>query len=125
MWAEPLAADSTKAASEQGDLAALGRVLYELVMHKAYNVAGAWPIPESPEWARMGRAGKGWREFCNKLLSTDPADAMTLEGAQAELNKLKPKKALVPIWAIAAAVLVLAIGGGGVRYFSFLAGPKF
>src|SRR5438552_7218115 len=62
MLAEPLAADSSKAASEQGDLAALGRVLYELVMHKAYSAHGAWPIPESKEWARMGRAGRGWRE---------------------------------------------------------------
>src|SRR6266576_2391121 len=61
----------------QGDLAGLGRVLYELVMHKPYNVAGAWPIPDSPEWARMGKRGKGWKEFCNKLLSTDPADATT------------------------------------------------
>src|SRR2546421_1763422 len=125
MLAEPLAADSTKAASEQGDLAALGRVLYELVMHKPYNVACAWPIPESPEWARMGRAGKGWREFCNKLLSTDPADTMTLEAAQAELIKLKPKKALVPIWAVAAAALLLAIGGGVFSYFHFRPDPNF
>src|SRR5258706_6040244 len=50
---------------------------------------------------------------------------MTLEAAQAELNKLKPKKALVPIWAIAAAVLVLAIGGGVFSYFHFRPDPNF
>src|SRR5882672_4118110 len=125
MLAEPLASDSTKAASEQGDLAAVGRVLYELVMHKAYNVAGAWPIPDTPEWARMGKRGKGWREFCNKLLSTDPADATTLEAAQGELARLKPKKAPVPIWAIAAAVLVVGIGVGLFAYLRLRPDPNF
>jgi hypothetical protein len=124
MLAEPLAADSSKAASEQGDLAALGRVLYELVMHKPYG-SGAWPIPDTPEWARMGKVGKSWKEFCNKLLSADPADALTLEAAQAELAKLKPKKAPVPIWAVAAAVLVLAIGAGVFSYFHFRPDPNF
>jgi hypothetical protein len=124
MLAEPLAADSNKAASEQGDLAALGRVLYELVMHKPY-ASGAWPIPDTPEWARMGKRGKSWKEFCNKLLSTDAADAMTLEAAQAELAKLKPKKAPVPIWAVAAVAAVLAIGIGVFAYFHFRPDPNF
>ncbi len=125
MLAEPLAADSTKAASEKADLAALGRVLYELVMHKPYNVAGAWPIPDSPEWARLGRRGGAWREFCNKLLSSDPADVMTLETAQAEVAKLKPKKAPVPIWAVAAGVAVVGIGVGLFAFFHFRPDPNF
>ncbi len=56
---------------EATDLAALGRLIYGLILHRLPVGAGLVQAGESGEWQVLGRkAGARWRDLCNRLLRT-------------------------------------------------------
>ena len=112
-----------------GDLRALGDLIHQLVLHRPFQngaAAGgagpgeaAWPLRQSPEWARLGRDAARWRELCNWLLT--PAEASggprELEEVVAVLRELTPRRRPVPkrrvlaVLAVPVVLLGLAIAG--------------
>src|SRR3954463_11811484 len=66
---DPCADDQLPAENaDAADMKALGRVIYQLVTHRAFPEVGGWPIQMNADWNRLGRRGKDWLAFCNQLL---------------------------------------------------------
>jgi len=97
-------------AAIEGDVAAVGELIYQLVLHKAPQRLGQRAVAPSEAWQRLGRKGERWRELCSQLLM-NPGD-FTLEQIAEQLEPLREAAASKgPILAVAG-VLVLAIVAG-------------
>lgn len=72
------------------DLRAIAGFIYELVTHRPMPAVKGWKVPESKEWAKLGRHAKAWRNLCNLLL-TGPAEsaAITIDTVIEHLEKLR------------------------------------
>src|SRR5207237_1173242 len=60
--------DDARTAGLAADLAALGRLLYRLVLHAQPPPDSRAPAPPATPWSALGRTGEGWRQLCNRLL---------------------------------------------------------
>ena len=103
-----------QASGEAADVRAIGRLLYQLVMHKPFQIMGGWPVASSEEWRRLGGKGEAWRELCSSLLDPNaPPDTLTLESLAARVGALRKGRAVRALLALAmAAVVVAAVGVG-------------
>ncbi len=132
---------STAVAAKAGDTAdrhALGNLIYQLVIGEPY--AGG-PIEPSPAWNALGAPADRWRALCTDLLSSeqtaDASDA-SWQSISAALERLKPPprtrhmpKVHVPkpprklLRALAALIVLAALGFGGVIYLEGRARAEF
>ncbi|MHC4437106.1 MAG: formylglycine-generating enzyme family protein, partial [Planctomycetota bacterium] len=93
------------------DLRAIARFIYELITHRPTPAVDGWQVPDSPEWAKLGKKADGWRSLCNLLLSASVrSETVTIEKVIEELEKLREvKKLLSPRRLIAAGVVLIAL----------------
>jgi len=93
------------------DLRAIARFIYELITHRPTPAVDGWQVPDSPEWAKLGKQADGWRNLCNLLLSASvKSDTITIEKVSEELEKLRVvKKLLSPGRLIAAGIVLVAL----------------
>lgn len=88
--ADPLApalVDAERDAAE--DLRALGRAMYLAVFNQPLREGTVLPLPPSPQWSALGKAGDRWRELCSALLEPERrTPPMTLEAAAEEIEAL-------------------------------------
>src|SRR6266850_4322311 len=111
---EQLPAENADAA----DMKALGRLIYQLVTHRAFPEVGGWPIQPSNDWQRLGRRGKDWLAFCNQLLDPLTEKPMNLEGAAAAVKKLGAPPILSGKHVMGAAIAAcVAVGAFGIYKF--------
>ena len=104
---------------EEGDVRAVGRLLYRLVVHRRFEQLSSWPIAKSRDWRRMGGIGEAWRHLCERLLDPDaPAEQLTLDWLAGQVTRIARRKAvIVRLVAMGVAVVVLAVVGWlGYRY---------
>lgn len=92
------------------DLRAIAEFIYQFVMHRPSPVSSGWQVPQTEEWARLGKQADDWRNLCNRLLNacTRPG-AMTIEDLLEELDKLKVAKPVPTHRYIIAAGLIVAV----------------
>ncbi|MCK5272075.1 MAG: hypothetical protein KAJ52_05840, partial [Sedimentisphaerales bacterium] len=108
---DPIAAgrmDSRK--SQAADFHDLGELIYQLVTHRPFSSVGGWPIPDGPEWVRLGKQAQVWRALCNRLLTPhlEPG-ALTLEDVEQKLTELRVKKTkTLPVILVALAAIIIA-----------------
>lgn len=82
---------------EAGDLHALGRLIHELVVHRAPGSPGDLPAAGAAEWARLGDKGEAWRQLCVDLCSQPvPPRAATLAAAAKVISGLAPPRVKAP-----------------------------
>jgi formylglycine-generating enzyme required for sulfatase activity len=95
----------------EDDLRAIARFIYELVTHRPTPAVDGWQVPDSPEWAKLGKKADGWRSLCNLLLSASVrSETITIEKVIEELEKLREvKKLLSPRRLIAAGIVLIAL----------------
>lgn len=77
-----------------GDMYSVGSLIYQLVMHRPFRHA-SWPVPDSPEWARLGEAGDLWRPLCSSLLNPELPHRTDLDGLERSLTALEPSRLAV------------------------------
>ncbi|HUA64614.1 MAG TPA: hypothetical protein VME24_02125 [Alphaproteobacteria bacterium] len=108
---------------EAQDLRAIGEIIVQLVERRLIESESdyAYPIESSPDWQKLGKDERRWRELCNRLL--DPQlelDKTNLDWlARAFPAGRGVQKILVPV----AAALVLA--AAGVVLFHVLDAARF
>lgn len=92
------------------DLRAIAELIYELITHRPTPTVEGWQVPDSKEWAALGKQANGWRNLCNLLLSTPTKPGtITFETVLDELTVLKKiKPALSSRRLIAAGIVIIA-----------------
>ena len=92
------------------DLRAVAELIYELITHRPTPAIEGWQVPDSAEWAVLGKQAKGWRNLCNVLLSAPvQPGTIPLETVIEKLAALKTAKpVLSPRRMIAAGLLMIA-----------------
>lgn len=116
---EPLTPDEARRAGEAADLAGVGDLIYQLVMHRAPGLISGG-INATPEWRRLGRKESAWRDLCTRLLDPGQRQQMTLEKLRQDLALLKPARRILPVKSLAAAlvlVVLLGVAYGAWRYW--------
>ncbi len=95
---------------EDTDLRAIAEFIYQLITHRPLPAMSGWQVPDSQEWAQLGKQASDWRNLCNRLLSARiKPEAVTIEALIEELAELKKvKPVLTPRRIIAAALTVAA-----------------
>ncbi|HSI36235.1 MAG: hypothetical protein ACAI43_05085 [Phycisphaerae bacterium] len=111
-------------AAQQADLAAVGNLICQLVLHRLFKGSQSWPIPDSPEWRRLGAKGKAWRDLCNKLLNPAGAEGFTLETLKAKVHKLRPGRHFVTPMRVVVVLFLLLAGSGTYLGFEFFRHKK-
>lgn len=94
-------------ASWNRDLRAIAEFIYELITHRPTPAVDGWQVPESAEWAKLGKQADAWRNLCNLLLGASvKSGIITLETAVEELEKLREVKSLFSTRRLIAAGLI-------------------
>jgi len=93
------------------DLRAIAEFIYQLVMHRPAPTSIGWHVPDSKEWARLGKQAKDWRNLCNRLLNAHlKPDTMTIEILLDQLARLKVSRSAKTLrYIVAAALIVVAV----------------
>jgi hypothetical protein len=102
---------------EIADLRTIGEIIYQLVRRRELESRDDLflPLLSTKEWTSVfGRQTKQWLAICNRLLDPNLSlSTYSLDQLERDLAGLKPKKApVLPIAAVSAAALVLALGLG-------------
>ncbi len=92
------------------DLRAIAELIYELITHRPAPTVEGWQVPDSREWAALGKQANGWRNLCNILLSAPVQPGTVTLGTVIErLAALKTAKpALSSRRLIAAGLMIIA-----------------
>ena len=78
------------------DLRDIAEFIYQLVMHRPSPAVDGWQVPDSKEWAKLGKLAKDWRNLCNRLLNASLKPGMvTIETLIEELARLKKIKPVI------------------------------
>ena len=100
--------------TEASDLYALGKLIYQLVVHQPFDASKPWPLAESEEWEQLGKNGRQWRELCSDLLAPEANSRPKLADACWIVRDLRPRRRIrVPrrwLLAPAAAAIVFVAG---------------
>jgi len=108
-------ASSGKSADDRvSDMRSIGKLVHQLVLGQPWNGEQDWPISDGPQWSKLGREAKGWRELCQQLLDPNarPEDVEALGAAVDALVPRPPKRR--HLLALAALPVVGLIGLMGV-----------
>ncbi|MHC4538609.1 MAG: hypothetical protein ACYS74_02355, partial [Planctomycetota bacterium] len=90
------------------DLRAIAELIYELITHRPTPAVDGWQVPESAEWAKLGRQAQAWRNLCNLMLSASAeSGAATIETVVEELEKLREVTSFLSTRRLIAAGVVL------------------
>jgi hypothetical protein len=94
------------------DLRDIAEFIYQLVIHRPTPNVDGWQVPDSKEWAKLGKQAKDWRNLCNRLLNAHMKPSlMTVETLIEELARLKKIKPVIsPRRLLIAAGLVVIAG---------------
>jgi formylglycine-generating enzyme required for sulfatase activity len=92
------------------DLRAIAEFIYQLVVHRPSPTAAGWQVPDSKEWARLGKQASLWRNLCNQLLmAAEKPDTMTIETLVDDLARLKKMKPAFSFrWPITVGLILIA-----------------
>ncbi len=99
------------------DMRAIGKLIHQLVLGQPWRGEQDWPISDGPQWSKLGREAKGWRELCQQLLDPNarPEDIEALGAAVDALVPRPPAKrrhllalAALPVVALLAVMGVVA-----------------
>ena len=94
------------------DLRAMAEFIYQLVIHRPSPTVDGWQVPDSKEWAVLGKQANDWRNLCNRLLTAHlRPGAMTIETLIEELAQLKKVKPVLSSRRLIVAGLIIAIVG--------------
>jgi formylglycine-generating enzyme required for sulfatase activity len=98
---------------EAGDFQAIGRIIFELIEHRAPKGDIDLTVPSTPQWRQLGPSAEGWRQLCADLLAPQrEKDEGHLDELAALVVKLRgTAKRKLPGWLPKAAVLALAGAG--------------
>jgi len=93
------------------DLRDIAEFIYQLIMHRPSPAVDGWQVPDSKEWAKLGKLAKDWRNLCNRLLNASlKPGTVTIEMLIEELTRLKKIKPVLSTrrLLIAAGIIVIA-----------------
>jgi formylglycine-generating enzyme required for sulfatase activity/regulator of sigma D len=94
------------------DLRDIAEFIYQLIIHRPSPAVDGWQVPDSKEWAKLGKLAKDWRNLCNRLLNAHmKPGTMTVEMLIEELARLKKIKPVLSACRllIAAGLIVIAV----------------
>lgn len=118
LLSDPAPPGSTIAEDPLADRHGLGRVIFELVTGTPYQ-DDFWPLRHQKAWDSLGPDAAKWLDRCNRLLAAKGQnDAYTIGKFKAELAPVvetaaPPRGASKSIGGIAAALVIVALAGGG------------
>ncbi|HUU20664.1 MAG TPA: SUMF1/EgtB/PvdO family nonheme iron enzyme [Sedimentisphaerales bacterium] len=93
------------------DLRDIAEFIYQLIIHRPSPAVDGWQVPDTKEWAKLGKLAKDWRNLCNRLLNAHiKPGSMTVETLIEELARLKKIKPVISPrrLLIAAGLIVIA-----------------
>lgn len=94
------------------DLRDIAEFIYQLVMHRPSPAVDGWQVPDSKEWAKLGKLAKDWRNLCNRLLNASLKPSMvTIETLIEELARLKKIKPVFSSRRLLIAIGLIVIAG--------------
>ena len=97
------------------DLRDIAEFIYQLIMHRPSPAVEGWQVPDSKEWAKLGRPAKDWRSLCNRLLNASLRPGMvTIETLIEELARLKKIKPVLSARRLLIAAGLIVIAGAAV-----------
>ena len=99
------------------DLRAIGDLIYQLIIHRPSPTMDGWQVPDSKEWARLGKQADDWRNLCNRLLNAHmKPETITVETLVEDLALLKktkpifsPRRLITAGLGVIACIVVLVI----------------
>lgn len=92
------------------DLRAIGRFIYQLVVHRPPAAVDGWQVPVTDEWSRLGKQANAWRDLCNRLLNAHVRpETISLEALAEELTHLKETTPVLRTRYLAAAALAIIV----------------
>ena len=97
---DPAAEEKARQGGETADLYALGRIIYEVVVHRRSKAAaGSWPVQATEHWSGLGRrVGEPWRQLCDRLMHPVPAQRPAgIEAVADEVAKLGRVRIVAPL----------------------------
>jgi len=97
------------------DLRDIAEFVYQLIMHRPSPAVDGWQVPDSKEWAKLGKLAKDWRNLCNRLLNAHiKPGTMTVETLIEELARLKKIKPVISSRRLLIAAGLVVIAGAAV-----------
>ncbi|MCK4543707.1 MAG: hypothetical protein KAU17_15860, partial [Spirochaetales bacterium] len=97
------------------DLREIAEFIYQLVMHRPSPAVDGWQVPDSKEWAKLGKLAKDWRNLCNRLLNASLKPGMvTIETLIEELARLKKIKPVFSRRRLLIAIGLVVIAGAAI-----------
>ena len=104
-----------KAEHWDNDLRDIGEFIYQLVIHRPSPNVDGWQVPDSKEWAKLGKQAKDWRNLCNRLLNAHmKPGTMTIETLIEELARLEKIKPVLSFRRLLIATGLVVIAGAAV-----------
>ena len=118
---DPASAAVGKTDGQAADLHALGDLIHQLVLRRPFAGDAAWPIPDGPEWGRLGAGGRQWQKLCSDLLAPQarakPAGLDAVAATLGAIQRVSRRRLRVrvprSVKLAAAVALVLALAGAG------------
>lgn len=97
------------------DLRDIAEFIYQLVIHRPTPNVDGWQVPDSKEWAKLGKQAKDWRNLCNRLLNAHmKPSTMTVETLIEELARLKKIKPVLSFCRLLIAAGLIVIAGAAI-----------
>ncbi len=97
------------------DLRDIAEFIYQLIIHRPSPTVDGWQVPDTKEWAKLGKLAKDWRNLCNRLLNAHiKPGSMTVETLIEELARLKKIKPLITSRRLLIAAGLVVIAGAAV-----------
>ncbi len=94
------------------DLRAVGKIIFELVLHRPAPQSDSLRLTDVSEWKSLGDNALQWMQLCEKLLqATSPVSDYTLEMFSRDLSLIKHGKHIKHIRLIVALAVVIVIAG--------------
>lgn len=110
---DPKPASALTPQDGEGDLRAVGRLIYELVMLRPVRDQIGLNVSLSDDWSRLGSAAPAWVDLCNLLMgSAGGRPAPDLEQVRAMIPTARAAASHRSRPAVAALLGLLVVGGG-------------
>ncbi len=98
--------------SEKSDLEWLGKHVYSSITHHVPSGPVPLPVEYGVDWGRLGKPGRRWCEFCNRLLTpADQGGLATISEAREEFERIRWRSKKKQRLALAGSSAALAAAG--------------